>query len=620
MDKTNKKIVPLMVAALGVVYGDIGTSPLYALKSCFTLSALPVTENNVLGLISIFLWLLIIIVNFKYISLVLKCDHEGEGGVLVLSSLLSKVKECRVKKIIFTLGIAAMALFVGDSVITPAISVMSALEGLNLIINITENNIIFGAILILVLLFYFQSKGSEYLGRYFGIIMFVWFAIIGLLGLVQIIKNPIILIAINPYYAISFLARNGIIAWASLGGAILVITGVEALYADMGHFGREAISKAWMCIVLPSLALNYLGQGSLLMLDPASIINPFYLLAPKFFIYPLTFISILATIIASQAVISGLFSLSWQAIMLHYVPRLRVVHTSNNNRGQIYIPAINLILCVLCITAVLIFRNSNSLAAAYGLSVASVMLISTIFVIMISYYIWKWNLAKIVYCLVPILCFDILFVTTSIEKLFEGAWYTVVIGMAVAYIINTWFRGNEALKNFKTKGRRDLKTYIAHYLEKNKTRIPGCAVFMSRLSNYAPLALEVQLQHNKFLHEKLLFISVIIEDAPIYKEKDKYVYEELLPGIFKINSKFGFIEKPNLEQITSWAEKNNIIQHKEDLSYFLGRSLPIQAKNGKLKGFSEKLYIFLTKNALPSYEFFNINFHKVIELGVRFKV
>jgi len=307
-----RNLTSMMIGAIGIVYGDIGTSPLYALKSCFILTGLPVNEANILGLISLFIWLLLLIVNLKYIAIVMRCDQQGEGGVLVLSAICSKLRIANLKKPIFLLGVIAMALFVGDSVITPAISVLSALEGLKLVINIPNNLIILGSILILIILFFYQSVGSGTIGKYFGYIMIVWFIIIGLLGLAAIIKTPTILIALNPYYALKFLFQNGIIGWISLGGAILVITGVEALYADMGHFGKNAIKASWVYFVLPSLALNYLGQGSLLLLNPAAIENPFYLLAPKIFIYPLVVLSIMATIIASQAVISGLFSLSYQ--------------------------------------------------------------------------------------------------------------------------------------------------------------------------------------------------------------------------------------------------------------------------------------------------------------------
>ena len=340
-NRNNINIVKLMIAALGIVYGDIGTSPLYALKSCFTLTNLSLTENNILGIISLFFWLLIIIVNIKYIFLVMRCDQQGEGGVLVLSSLLSKVKLNKFKKIFTLLGIIAMALFVGDSIITPAISVLSAIEGLKLVTNISQDIIILISIIILILLFGLQNKGSGFIGQYFGYVMIFWFATIAILGLVQIIKIPKILLAINPYYALKFLFSNGVIAWAALGGVILVITGVEALYADMGHFGRKAIKNSWIYFVFPALSFNYLGQGALLLNNPKAIESPFFLLAPESLIYPLAILSVMATIIASQAVISGLFSLTWQAIMLNYLPRMKVIHTSFNQRGQIYVPFVN---------------------------------------------------------------------------------------------------------------------------------------------------------------------------------------------------------------------------------------------------------------------------------------
>ena len=620
MTIAKNNLFSLMIGAIGIVYGDIGTSPLYALKSCFILTGMNVNESNIFGIISLFIWLLILIVNLKYISIIMRCSQQGEGGVLVLASLCNKLKIPSLKKIIFMLGIIAMALFVGDSVITPAISVLSALEGLKLITPFSENHIVLGSILVLSILFFCQSKGSGLLGRYFGYVMVIWFIVIGMLGLVGIINNPKILMALNPYYALLFLASNGITAWIALGGAVLVITGVEALYADMGHFGKDAIKNSWMFFVMPGLMLNYLGQGSLLLSNPAMIENPFFLLAPKILIYPLVILSIMATIIASQAVISGLFSLSWQAIMLHYLPRMKVEHTSINQRGQIYIPAVNYLLFILTIIAVLTFRNSDSLASAYGLSVSSVMIISSILTSLIAYHLWKWSITKLCAIFIPLLFLDITFLISNLVKIFEGAWYTIIIAASITYIILIWVRGNEALKHYKTNGRQNLQKYLEKYLPIYSTRIPGCAIFMSRAFNKVPYALEIQLKHNKFLHEKNIFIIISTEDIPKVDNDARLTSEEILPNIFSIKARFGFHEIPDLNKIIAWAETKKIIAPNEDLSFFLSRSLPIAAKNGILKGFSEILYIFLANNSLPAHEFFKISYPNLVELGIRYKI
>lgn len=621
-DSQKKSNLSLMaLGALGIVYGDIGTSPLYALKSSFVLTGLPVNEMNIIGTISLFIWLLILIVNYKYITIIMKCDQQGEGGALVLSSLCNKISPRLLKKEVLFLGFVAMALFAGDSVITPAISVLSAVEGLNLVTKMSENNIIITAIIILFLLFILQKQGSGILGKYFGYIMVIWFLVIGTFGVISIYSNnPKILYAINPYYAIKFLLNNGIIALVSLGGAILVITGVEALYADMGHFGQNAIEKTWKFFVLPALILNYLGQGSLLLSSPGAISNPFYLLAPNILLYPFIFLSVIATIIASQATISGIFSLTWQAIMLNYLPRMKVQHTSMDQKGQIYVPVINSILLILTISAVLIFKTSDSLASAYGLSVASVMLISTILSGLIAIHKWEWSLIKVSFIFIPFLCLDILFVISNLVKIFEGAWYTIVIAAIVSYIIFTWIKGNKVLESLKNRGRKDIKSYIADYIPKYNVRIPGCAIFMTRSESRIPYSLEVQLKHNKFLHEKIIFIIIDTVEVPKVELSKKFNYHEILQNIYLIEAKFGFYEEPNLQKIVSWAVSQDILQPKENTSFFLSRGVPYPREKGALMGFAEKLYVFLAKNSLSAYQFFKINNNKVVELGIRYKI
>jgi KUP system potassium uptake protein len=615
MDQAKQKTLPLMIGAIGVVFGDIGTSPLYALKSCFAMGNILVNQENILGIISLFLWLLILVVNIKYIAIVMNCSQQGEGGVLVLSMLSAKTR--KYKKFASVLGIIAMALFVGDSIITPAISVLSAAEGIKLIVDISENTIIVMTLVILAVLFIFQNKGSGEIGRYFGYIMLLWFFSIAYVGLLSIIKSPKILIALNPYYAVSFLFSNKA-SWLVLSGAILVITGVEALYADMGHFTKEAINKSWIFYVFPALALNYLGQGGLLLDNYQAISNPFYLLVPSKLIYPFIILSIVATIIASQAVISGMFSLIWQAIMLNYLPRMRVVHTSSLHRGQIYIPSINYILCVLTMSAVVIFASSDKLAAAYGFAVAGVMLISTILAAFIVVYQWKWSLFKVMLIFLPLFSFDIIVLVMNFSKIISGAWYTVMIAIVSIYLLYIWQKGLQALKSYKFY-KPGLKSYLYKHLIKYPARIPGCAIFMSRAFSRVSHALELHIKHNKFLHEKIIFLVMMTQDDANVLE-DKIVVEEIMPKIFNIKLKFGFNEKPNFTEINSWLVDKKILEEKEDISIFFSRAIPVASDNSTLNGMAEAIYIFMAKNALSAYEFFSIDSDQAIELGIRYKI
>lgn len=617
---TNKSTLALMLGAIGIVYGDIGTSPLYALKSCFAITNLPINHENIFGIISLFIWLLITVVYLKYIFIIMKCDQNDEGGVLILSSICKKINNNRLKKIATALGIAGVALFIGDSVITPAISVLSACEGLNLVIKIKEQHIVLVALIILFSLFMLQHKGSGNIGRYFGYIMLIWFITIGILGIKSIINNPIILNCFNPCEAIKFIIKNKFIGFVAIGGGILVISGVEALYADMGHFTKNPIKLSWSFIVFPSLTLNYLGQGSLLLSNPDAINNVFYLLAPKNFMYPMICLSLIATIIASQAVISGLFSLTQQAIMLNYLPRMTIKHTSFYQIGQIYIPAINYILLILTATAVIIFKNSSNLSFAYGLSVAGVMLISSILSSLIAYFHWKWSHLKMLSIFLPLFCLDILFVSSNLNKIFEGAWYTITIALASIYLIRVWRAGNNALRKQRENKAADLYQYLSSYNKKYNVRIPGCAIFLTRDIIKVPETLSIHLQHNKYLHEKIIFISIVTEDIAKVQFEHKFNCKRIFPDIYILESHFGFYEMPDLNKVISWAESQDIISPSEDISFFLSHGLPVIDQHHYLSKLSEKIYILMSNNALPAYEFFKVDYSKLVELGIMYKV
>jgi KUP system potassium uptake protein len=625
--KNTKNLKTMLLGALGIVYGDIGTSPLYALQSCFMLNALPVNETNILGVISLFIWVLLLMTTLKYVYLVLRMSKQGEGGVLVLSLLSSKLLLKKHRMIPISLGIIGAALLLGDGVITPAISVLGALEGMHLITPMfSSKHIIFIAIIILLALFAIQRRGSGIIGSYFGPVMVVWFIVLSILGIYNIALSPTILRAINPYYALSFIYNNGLTGFITLGSTIIVITGAEALYADLGHFNRKPIQLSWTYFVFPALILNYLGQGGLLLRAPSFIINPFYHLAPQFALYPLIILATVATIIASQAIISGVFSITWQGIMLNYMPRMKVIHTSNNQHGydyqhgQIYVPVVNTILCILTIGAVLHFQSSASLAIAYGLSVAGVMLITSVLAIIVARYLWKWSRFRVATIFLPFLLLDLNFVLTNLVKIAEGAWYTVVITIIVSYIIWVWMRGNRILMENKLIVHEALQSFIKGHAKKFKHKIPGCAIFMSRHANKVPNALALHLRHNKFLHEKVIILSVQTKVVPRIAKSDKFHFKEIYKDIFFVTASFGFQEIPNLHEVTTWAQSNGIMKQDTTVSCFLTKDVPVAYYEHVLGAISRNLYIFLSNNALPAYDFFKVPNQKTVELVIKYRI
>lgn len=610
----------LYLGALGVVYGDIGTSPLYALKSCFVIGGLSVTAVNVLGLLSLFFWTLFLVITLKYVNLVLRVDNQGEGGILALSSLVGRLKHFKKSRWPVLLGLLGAALFFGDGVITPAISVLGALEGIELVAPQLTSHIPLLAIGVLTLLFIIQKKGSGHIGLYFGPVMVVWFTTLAVLGAVAIFTTPTVLAALNPYYAYAFFIENTTVAMWTLGGVFLVVTGGEALYADLGHFGKTAIMRAWTFFVFPCLVINYFGQGALLLNDAAAITNPFYLLAPASLLYPLLILSTCATIIASQAVISGVFSLAWQAIMLNHLPRMKVLHTSYRQIGQVYVPIISHILYVLTITAVWHFEQAANLATAYGVSIAGVMLITTILIYLWARYEWHWSSVKLMMVFLPLVSLDIVFVLTNWIKFFEGAWFTLLITLGTLYIIWVWHRGTRALNAQRTILENNLPTYINEYEHHYSEKIPGTAIFMTRNPNQVPSSLLVQLKHNKLLHAKVLFVSVVVSPKPHVAKKNSFSLAAINNHTFVLTARFGFKQVPNLNKIIKWAYKEGVLQPNEDISIYLSHGVAVASPHPILKGFGEWLYIFLSKNALAAYEFYKIPHQAVIELGVRYKI
>lgn len=615
---------PLLLASLGVVFGDIGTSPLYAMKSCFVVSYLNVVPLNVLGLCSLFAWTLFLVVSVKYVFIVLKANNQGEGGLFALSLLCSRLNIKGLRVIPLLLGTIGMALFFSDGILTPAISVLGALEGLHTITTYFDNHIPLLSAVVLSTLFFFQKRGTAIIGSFFGPVMIVWFTILALLGIGSIIQTPIIITALNPYYALLFLIHNQWSSFLAMGAVILVVTGAEALYADLGHFGRKPIQYAWTFFVFPALLLNYLGQGALLLRTPGAISNPFYLLAPHFFILPLIILATVATVIASQAVISGMFSVSWQAIMLNYLPRMNVVYTSRFQIGQVYVPVVNLVMYVLTLLTVFFFRNTEGLSVAYGFSIAGCMLLTTILIIILAHYEWHWKPLRLLGVLGPLLLMDLIFFATNLVKVVEGAWFTLLISAAVFYLIRVWRTGQHAKgvqQQFKEVG---LLDFLDDCRKRYPQAIPGTAVYLTRWVDRVPKALEIHIEHNKFLHEKNIFISIGTHSRPWISFQKKYLAQVLEPNTYHIEAHYGFKEIPDLNKLIHWAKKEGILSPEEALSFFITRATPKAAPRmshtNVLTGFSEKLYLFLANNALPATEFFKLPPESVIEIVLRYEV
>lgn len=613
-----QKMPALIVSALGVVYGDIGTSPLYALRSCFNIGQYAVTPENVLGIISLFIWCLIIIVFLKYIYIVLKMDHQGEGGILALSKLVASRPAYR--SIAILLGILGASLFFGDGVLTPAISVLSAMEG----IAVTGSTrfapyIVPFTLIVLTGLFAIQRFGSSEIGRFFGPLMALWFLCLFLLGISQIHKAPQILHAVNPYHALYFLLHHGPSGLLVMGGVILVVTGAEAMYADLGHFGRRPIQLSWTYCVFPALVCNYLGQGALLLQNPNSLVNPFYLMAPSWALSPLVIIATLATVIASQAIISGLYSITYHCILLNYFPRLNIKHTSEFFQGQIYVPSVTLWVYLLTVGSILYFGSSDKLALAYGLCVAGIMLITTV---LISMRLWtetqrQWGKLAL---LILFFLIDSLFLSTSLMKFFEGAWYVLLISGIVFYCIQVWRQGSIAMEKQKIIIDLSIDHFVENHLKIYPQRITGTALFLCREPFKIPTTLAINLQHNKYLHEKIVFVALLSTHTPYQEESQRFDITELPHGIYQVIVRSGFMEKPHFHRLLSWLKQQGIIHHPHDISIFLSHGVPVRTTDPFLSGFAENVYFYLASVAQSAADFYQIPPQHVMEIGIRYKI
>jgi KUP system potassium uptake protein len=620
MTHQNRLVIGAL-GALGVVYGDIGTSPLYALRECFLGHNRPtLVPENIIGVLSLILWSLIIVVTGKYIFYILRFDNRGEGGILALMALAAQKADIKKRSHLFmviSMGIFGSALLYGDGIITPAITVLGAVEGLKVGTPIFSPYVITLSVAILVVLFLVQRIGSGKIGIVFGPIMLLWFSVIGSLGLHQIGQEPRVLEAINPFAALLFFVENKWIGFTVLGGVLLVITGAEALYADMGHFGKKPIAVAWLFVVLPALLFNYFGQGALLLSRPEAIENPFFFLAPSWAVVPLVILSTAAAIIASQALISGVFSVTRQGIQLGFFPRLSIIHTSSEEIGQVYVPFINWLLLFLTIWVVYSFRSSENLAGAYGLAVSTMMVMTTILAAITSRRIWKWSETHVFLISGSLLLIDIAFFSATSLKFIEGGWLPILVAVLIFTIMSTWKRGREILALRLSEKSIPLDKFLDDVAHNRIARIPGTGIFMTGDPTGTPAALIHNLKHNKVLHDRVVFMTVRTEEVPYVSLEGRAEIKEIGPKIFRVLIHYGFQETPNIKKILKFCEAKGLSVSMDDATFFVGRETLVASRAPGMAIWREKLFIFMARNAQGATSFFRIPSNKVIEVGLQ---
>lgn len=611
----------LTLAALGVVYGDIGTSPIYALQAVFTdpHHQVPIQIANVLGILSLMFWSLILVVTVKYVTFIMRANNHGEGGIMALIALASAStgREKKIQRFIALAGIIGACMFYADGMITPAISVLSAVEGLQIAAPSTQKMIIPLTLVVLFILFWVQSKGSAVVGKMFGPVMLVWFLALGALGINGIIHEPSVLKAINPIYAVEFFINNRWLGFAALGAVVLAVTGTEALYADMGHFGRKPIAIAWLALVLPSLLLNYFGQGALILHDPAAVKNPFYLLVPSDLLYPMIGLATLATVIASQAVISGAFSVTRQALLLGYLPRMQVLHTSDRQQGQIYMPRVNWGLMLAVMALVLGFGSSANLAAAYGVAVTGNMLATTFLGAIVFHKLWGWSKLRTGLLISVFLVIDLAFFGANLLKIPAGGWFPLIIGIVILTLMTTWKRGRSMLYSKLKKESMALGPFIDAIGSHPPTRVPGNAVFLTPNPKGVPHSLLHNLKHNKVLHEKVIVLTVKIEDFPYSPFEDRIKIEKLPFDFYRITMSYGFKDDPDLPRDLALCANMGLELDTMDTSYFIGKEIIIATHNCEMAYWREKLFIGLFRNADSITNYFKLPPNRVVELGAQ---
>ncbi len=618
-----KTLATMSLAALGVVFGDIGTSPLYAIRECFHGEyGIAASNANVLGVLSLIFWALLLVVSLKYLTFILRADNDGEGGVLALTALVKpkKVVAGTIKWLLVGFGLFAACLLYGDGMITPAISVLSAIEGVGHITPLFDPYIIHITLAILIGLFLLQKHGTAKVGALFGPIIFIWFCVLAGLGLAQIIRMPQVLVAVFPWHGLAFLINNRLHGFVVLGAVFLVVTGAEAIYADMGHFGRRPIRLTWFVIVFPALVLNYFGQGAHLLTNPEDAYHPFYAIVPHWAIIPMVILATMATIIASQAVITGAFSLTSQAIQLGYLPRMRVTHTSIAHIGQIYVGPVNWLLMIFTIALVVGFQSSSKLAAAYGVAVTATMLITTTLFFVVVYKRWRWSLLKAGLLTILFLGVDFPFFAANMTKIFHGAWFPLVIAGGIFTVMVTWKRGREILAAEMQNLTTTLRDFLAMVANHPPQRITGQAFFLTRSHNLVPAAMVQNLRHNKILHSEVYFLHIRTEEIPRVPNLEKIEVEKLGPGIHRIIAHFGFMEEPKIALIFTLCKSYGLEITLKEASFFLGREkLAIGDKPG-MSSWRAHLFFFLSRNAMDAAGFFDIPSDQVIEVGAQLEL
>ncbi len=613
----------LSLAALGIVYGDIGTSPLYVMKTVFDpIHGLAVNEGNVIGVISLIFWALMIVVSLKYITLILRADNHGEGGIMALLSLASSsvAGRPRLRNFLFPIGAFGAALFFGDGVITPAISVLSAVEGLEVATPLLKPYVLPITLIVLIALFLLQQRGTGGIGTLFGPVTLIWFTTLGLAGLANIAVAPQILTAFNPIHALAFCLNNGWLAFIAFGAVVLAVTGGEALYADMGHFGPKPIRLAWYGCVLPALTLNYLGQGALVLSNPLAIANPFFLLFPSWALYPAVGLATAATVIASQAVISGVFSVTRQAIQMGFLPRMQIKHTSDRTIGQIYIPFVNWTLLAAVIMAVLGFGSSSSLASAYGVAVTTTMVIETILTFFVLRYAWNYSWPLCVLATGFFLTIDTVFFAATILKIAQGGWFPLAIGAVIYFVMVTWNRGRHILLEHLRSAAIPLMPFLESLTAHPPVRVSGTSVFLTADADGVPHALLHNLAHNQVLHERVVFLTVTYIETPWVPADERISVKPLVENCYQITVRYGFKDEPNLPYALELCEPHGLVFEQLKTSFFLSRDIVVPTPGAGMAMWRERVFATMARNSSNAAEYFNLPANRVLELGARVEI
>ena len=611
--------VGTLLAVLGVVYGDIGTSPLYAIRASIGhFGNVPVSFVEVMGILSLIFWSLILVVTIKYVTLIMRADNRGEGGILALMVLAQRVSAgTRLRGALGFIGITGACLFFGDGLITPAISVLSAVEGLEVSAPGLKQYVLPISVAVIVVLFALQRRGTGSVGRIFGPVMTVWFLLLGLLGLVEVVQQPFVLLAVSPSYAVELGVEYKGLAFLVLGSVVLCVTGAEALYTDMGHFGARPIRLTWKFFVLPCLVLNYFGQGALIMKDPTVLTNPFFLLAPQWLRLPLVGLATFATVIASQAVISGAYSIARQCIQLSLLPRMAVRHTSITEQGQIFVPQINALMAIGVLILIITFKTSDSLASAYGIAVTGTFLCDCTLATVVFRREFHWSRLTTILVFGSFFMIDATFFSANTLKFIEGGWVPLVFGITLVALMTTWLRGRDLILARWRQDSLPLAPFLARVPLSRTIRVPGTAVFLTSNPGYVPTSLLHNMKHNKVLHERVLFVTVQTEDEPEVSRNRRVEVSELAPGIHRVILHYGFMESPDIPEALEMLNSRGVPVDPMQVSYFLGRDVLVPATVPKMPRWRLLLFLFMARNALPATEFFRIPSDRVVELGAR---